>query len=58
MTDGDFDTHVIVKTTTVIERGDYGLTFQQTAQDSYARFATGTKTADNYTFGNAVVNIK
>ena len=56
VTDGDFDTHVIVKTTTVIERGDYvGLRFNKPLKIHTLGFATGTKTADNYTFGNAVV---
>lgn len=56
VTDGDYDTHVIVKTTTVIERDDYvGLRFNKAIKIHTLGFATGTKTADNYTFGNAVV---
>ena len=56
VTDGDLDTHAIVKTTTVIERDDYvGLRFNKAIKVHTLGFATGTKTADNYTFGNALV---
>ena len=56
VTDGDLDTHAIVKTTTVIERDDYvGLRFNKSIKVHTLGFATGTKTADNYTFGNALV---
>lgn len=45
-----------MKTTTVIERDDYvGLRFNKAIKIHTLGFATGTKTADNYTFGNAVV---
>ena len=56
VTDGDFDTHVIAKTTIVIERGDYvGLRFNKAIKIHKLGFATGTNTADNYTFSNALV---
>ena len=41
---GDYDTHVIVKTTTVIERGNYvGLRFNKAIKIHTLGFATGTR---------------